>query len=803
MAQRLRVLERAGLVGARWSREGGKNVRLYHLETSAFTVAIDSEGYQIRTPGSPVTRKLSTTEQVPPRPMVLGRGRELAFLSETQARFSMVVGLPGMGKTALAVELAHRYGAEHVFWHTFTVFDSPLRLLSVARCWLEALEPPKREPAKRENWDAAELLDEVVHGLARRPILIVLDDYQNVRDDGIHEIVRHWQRRVEKTRVLVLSRDRPPFDRTSGTQLLMLGGLDRSASMRLLKQSGLNTSPDEASRIDRAFGGHPLSLQLYAQLPEALRRAKGALLEDVTQGALGALDERSRGVLLALGAVRRPLDRASIRYLTDAGDPGLSLATLERRAMIRSSGTQYQIHDVLRDSLASFVAESPEIHRRAAALFFMSDQADDALEALYHATKAADWSAVGHLLERKLEGEGASPPGGTNLIVLREILAGIPVGKLEPRHQAMFYRAHAVAHLGVAKTTASLRELETARQIAEPLGDASLLGGILAALGKVATHLGRIDAAEGALLENVQLMEEGGRLDDLAHSLFALSGFYERKGDHRLERKYGKLAERAARRAGNERLVFQFRSYPYAYPSDWRKILPALRRWRGVFARWGVWDEVPGMDIAIGEIIARAAQYRARPRTDELGEAIRRLRRAVITLEAMGYKWEAGYSRSWLAIALCLANRPDEAEESARAVIELDRRTGPSHCSVVVHQVMNRLCRARGDIEGARKHADLAVRFAQRMRCSCVGITSLEQLLLEESLSGTPASKERLAPAVVETIRKGYPDEVRYARRIAREHGIVVDRGFLELASPSVEMTSRSSPRLTTMPVSR
>jgi len=60
-----------------------------------------------------------------------------------------------------------------------------------------------------------------------------------------------------------------------------------------------------------------------------------------------------------------------------------------------------------------------------------------------------------------------------------------------------------------------------------------------------------------------------------------------------------------------------------------------------------------------------------------------------------------------------------------------------------------------------------------------------------------------LAPAVVETIRKGYPDEVRYARRIAREHGIVVDRGFLELASPSVEMTSRSSPRLTTMPVSR
>jgi len=41
----LRVLERAGLVDGDWARENGKNVRIYRLKTSTFTVSIGPRGY--------------------------------------------------------------------------------------------------------------------------------------------------------------------------------------------------------------------------------------------------------------------------------------------------------------------------------------------------------------------------------------------------------------------------------------------------------------------------------------------------------------------------------------------------------------------------------------------------------------------------------------------------------------------------------------------------------------------------------------------------------------------------------------
>ena len=793
VAQRLRTLERAGFLRGSWAREDGKNVKLYRLNTREFTLAINEEGYQFRAQTSEVDPAPYTLEGVPPRCPIFGREQELARLSNYSARFSMVVGLPGMGKTTLATELAHRHGIERVIWHTFTPFDSALRLLGLARRWLAFLDPSRRQEYERANWDIPDLLDRVTDALSRHRTLIVLDDYQKVRDESIHEIVRRWQRTLLSAKVVVLSRSRPPFDLDTTTQLVMLPGLDRAAALGLLRGFGLDASAAEFLQLERAFGGHPLSLRLYAQQPDNRPGAARSIGADVGLEAFHSLDGSTQQVLLALATVRRPLDSKGIRFLTGLKDPSLSLAVLERRAMIRSEGLVYRIHDVLRDSLSPTVASHPEIHRRATALFLPSERGDDIVEALYHATKAEDWSVAGNLLELDLAGEREMPSTSVSAAVFLEILNEIPPDKLDARHRAMLHRGHALAMLGITKTRAVIRELETARRIADPLGDPRLLSWVLSPLGYFLGNTGRMAAAERVLARNLRLVESTGALADKADALLMLALLYDRQGNHVRAKGYWRRALEVARQTGNKRLVLEVRTWHVAFPSNWRQMLPRLRSWRADFRRWEMPRQVEAVDLLAGEILCREERYRAIHRKSDLRRAIRFLERAITGCEAIGNRYEALYAHSWLSLALFLANEYARAEQEAEATLESDRRIGPSHCSILCHQVLSRLCRLRGDMEGARNHSDIAVRQARRMNCGCVGIASLERAVLEDDSGNEIALRELLEPAVGETIRQGYPDEVRYARRLARQHRVGPQAKPREIATASGQADAEQS----------
>ncbi len=792
VARRLQSLERAGVVHSAWTRERGRNVKLYRLKTRVFTIELNQQGYRFETPILAVDREPADLERPPPHRPVFGRERELERLSRPEVRFSMVIGLAGMGKTSLATELAHRHGADRVIWHTFTPFDSALRLLGLARRWLAFLDPPRREEYESGTWDIAELLDRVSEGLSTNRALIVLDDYQEVRDDGIHEIVRRWQRTLANAKVVVLSRDRPPFDLDATTQFIMLSGLDRAASIRLLRESGLTASPDELRRLDRAFGGHPLSLRLYAQQPGILPDHARSVIEDVGREAFHALDGNSQYVLLALAAVRRPLGLEDIRFLTGFKDPGVPLAVLERRAMIRSEGRVYRIHDVLRKSLSTAVAARPEIHRRATALFLPSEHGDDVVEALYHATKVGDWSVAGNLLEQELEGEREMPSSSVNATVFLEILDGIPADKLDARHRAMYHRSHALALLGIAKTAVVIRELDAARRIAEPTGEPRLLSHILSPLGYYLGNTGRMAAAERTLLRNLSLVKSDGTLLDQADALFMLALLYDRQGKHEQAKEYWRKAVKVARRIRNRRLIFEFSTWHVAFPSDWRRMLPSLRRWRANFRRWGMTRQVHDMDILSGEILCRANRYRKVHREPDLRNATKLFKRAIIGCDAIGNRYEALYARSWLSLALFLAKELEGAEAEAKATLEADRKIGPSHCSILCHQVLSRVSLSRGDVEAALKHSDIALRHASRQNCGCTGIASLERAVLEAASGSEIALRDLMGPAVAETISKGYPDEVRYARRLARQYrvGLPETRGLKAFLLPE-----RTDPR--------
>src|SRR5256712_1083482 len=785
VAQRLRTLEQAGLLQGSWVREGGKNVKLYRLKTREFTLAINEEGYQVQAQTTEIDTTPYTLEGVPPRCPIFGREQELARLSDPSSRFSMIVGLPGMGKTTLATELAHRHGIQRVVWHTFAPFDSALRLLGVARRWLAFLDPSRSHEYERANWDISDLLDRVTDGLSRHRTLIILDDYQKIRDDSIHEIVRRWQRTLESAKVVVLSRNRPPFDLDTTPHLITLPGLDRAAALGLLKEFGLTASSAEFLRLERAFGGHPLSLRLYAQQPDNGPGAARSVGADVGREAFHALDGSTQHVLLALACVRRPLGLIDIRFLTGLREPSLRLAVLEVRLMIRSEGLVYRIHDVLRDSLSSTVASHPEIHRRATALFLPSERGDDIVEALYHATKAEDWSVAGNLLELDLAGEREMPSTSVNAAAVLEILDEIPPDKIDARHREMLHRGHALAMLGIAKTPAVIRELETARQIADPLGDPRLLSWVLSPLGYYLANTGRMAAAERVLARNLRIVESTGSLADKADALLMLALLYDRQGNRMRAKECWRRALEVARQTGNRRLVLELWTWHVAFPSNWRQMLPRLRRWRADFRRWEMPRQVEAVDILSGEILCREERYRAIHRKSDLRRAIRFFERAITGCEAIGNRYDARYAHSWLFLGFFLGDEYERGGQETAATLVARPGIGPGHCAILCHQVLSRLSRLHGDMDGAREHSDIAVRQARRMNCGCVGIASLERAVLDDGSGNEIALRELLEPAVAETIQRGCPDEVRYARRLARQHHAGLPPKTREIGTPS------------------
>ena len=759
VSTRLRVLERAGLVDGDWARENGKNVRIYRLKTSTFTVSIGPRGYDIQSPGAEITREATASERVPSRRAIFGRGRELSMLSVPAYRLSMVVGLAGMGKTMVATEIAHRHGVERVFWHTFRRFDSVSRLLLSVASWLASLDSSRRQKFERANWDLGEAFDDVGDGLSQQRALIVLDDYQEVRDKGIHELVRHWQRILRNAKVVVLSRSRPPFDIDRTTQLITLDGLDSPSS-------------DKFRQLNRMFGGHPLSLRLHAQQPDAIHGTAGGLAKNIGEEAFRSLDRESQLVVLALAAVRRPLRLDEIQSLVDVKNAELLLVILERRALVRRLEGRYDVHDVIREPLAELTRLQPEIHRRALEMCLSSPRPDSKLEALYHATQIADSATIGALLEADLL-EDPDPLFNRGFVdVYLDVLKDLPVDRLSLREQALVHFGLAdIFHLK-ARWTAADREFETAAALARRAADPRILAVIFRRWGDNRAMGGRVKQGLEALRRALRISEQLGWNSLKAEVLLEFQGVFDWfLGDSSKAKQYGQRALEEARRLGNRRLIRESTLFSSTWPKDWRRVTTQLRRRIRELRSLGQPRLLALHRFRLGEIACRCSRLMPSRRVSYANEALKCLRPALTVLEAFGYTKFAIVARSWCSFALFQAGRIGDAEREAQAVLAVEREIGRQAAGVLARRVLSAVLESRGDLVMARTFAGQAVKSARRSHPQELGIALLEQALLERKRRGSGMSQLPLRQAIEEISRHGFPDEIRYAHRQVRALG--------------------------------
>jgi WD40 repeat protein/transcriptional regulator with XRE-family HTH domain len=215
-------------------------------------------------------------------PSFYGRQGELALLEQwvvqERCRVVSVLGLGGIGKSALVVSLMHQVAAhfEVVLWRSLR--DAPACEALLEDC-LQVLAPqPLREvPASLEG-----RLSLLMEHLRDQRALLVLDNLESLLSEGesrgrlrsgyegYGQLLRRVGERGHQSCLLLTSREKPPDlraleGRHTLVRTLRLSGLEAGACEQLLDEHELSGLPEERTRLVQAYEGNPLALKIVAE----------------------------------------------------------------------------------------------------------------------------------------------------------------------------------------------------------------------------------------------------------------------------------------------------------------------------------------------------------------------------------------------------------------------------------------------------------------------------------------------------------------------------------------------------------
>jgi LuxR family transcriptional regulator, maltose regulon positive regulatory protein len=374
---------------------------------------------------------LRTKITIPPlRAERLPREHLLARLDlGAHRKVTLVVAPAGSGKTSLVSHWVQAR-SQPVSWLSLDEGDNdPIRFWSYLYAALARLYPLDELTPPDATQSVTAALTALINTMlaSDRPGLLVLDDYQLIRDEAIHEGLAFFLEHLPPAfHLLLLTRQTPP---------LPLDKLRASGELEELTNAELRFTHEEAAAYLRQVVGQPLEPQALKELVartegwavclhlvalvlrrhtepvEVLRLLQGSrngMFDYMLNEVLGQLPGPQRQFLLHV-AVLEQFSAQACAYVLDVADAEGLISELQQSLMLvvalDNEGHWFRLHHLLRELLQSLLREADAVawqrlNSRAAIWFSGLDPAI----AVPYAIRAADWPLAVELIYQ------AAPP---------------------------------------------------------------------------------------------------------------------------------------------------------------------------------------------------------------------------------------------------------------------------------------------------------------------------------------------------------------------------------------------------------